>query len=318
MKTLPLALSLRTLLLSACLMPSNLAVAAGSTNTLSLARAYPAETLSGKLIPRDQWRPLPRFQDRDPWQALPKPLSTFLVTRGEEALSTPWPSLPATLYLAYAREGNRSRFEAVYFERRALLHQFVLAECVEAKGRFLNAAADALWAICEESTWCLPAHVGVQKARVGLPDVTEPIVDLFAGESAVTVAWTLHLLGPQLDQVSPQLRRRAALELQRRVLTPVLERDNFGWMALNVSSVDRRPNNWTPWIAASVLTTALLSEPDDDRRVRIAHKMLRSLDGFLVYQRRLVGAAGGGLGTDRLDRAPLQVCRQGRRADVCL
>jgi hypothetical protein len=118
---------------------------------------------------------------------------------------------------------------------------------------------------------------------VGLPDVTEPIVDLFAGETAVTVAWTLYLLGPELDRVSPQVRRRAEIELQRRILTPVLDRDDFGWMALNVASPEHRPNNWTPWIAASVLTTTLLSEPDSERRVRTVYKMLRSIDGFLKF-----------------------------------
>ena len=262
---------------------SSLAAPSDSPTNLSLARTYPLAELSEILIRRDQWRPFPTIEDRERWQALPEAVQTYLVTRGEEALKTPWPGLPATLYLGYAREGNRARFEAVYFERRALLQQLVLAECVEAQGRFLDAAADALWALCEESTWCLPAHVGVQRARVGLPDVTEPVVDLFAGESGVTVAWTRRLLGAQLDRVSPQLRRRAALELDRRVLTPVIGRDDFGWMALNVSRPEQRPNNWTPWIAASVLTTDLLCEPDHDRRARIAHKMLRSLDGFLVF-----------------------------------
>ena len=262
---------------------SSHAASAGSTSNLCLARTFPVEKLSAILIPRDQWRPFPTMQDRERWQALPKSVATYLVARGEEAWRAPFPSLPATLYLAYARDGNRSRFESVYFERRSLLQNLVLAECVEAKGRFLDAAADALWALCEESSWCLPAHVGVQKARVGLPDITEPVVDLFAGESAVTVAWTLYLLGPEWDRVSPQLRRRAALELQRRVLTPVSERDDFGWMALNVTSADRRPNNWTPWISASVLTAALLSEADTGRRVRIVHKMLCSLDGFLRF-----------------------------------
>src|SRR5262249_47389575 len=152
-----------------------------------------------------------------------------LLTLGEESLSKALPPLPATLYLGYARTGNRSDFEAVFFERRVMFQNLVLAECVEGKGRFLDAMANALWSICEESTWCLPAHVGVQKAGVGLADVAEPIVDLFAGESAVSVAWTLYLLGPELDRVSPQLRRRAELELQRRILVPVIDRDDFGW-----------------------------------------------------------------------------------------
>lgn len=263
--------------------PENLAAASHETNSLSLAHSFPVEKLRTLLLPRDAWRPFPAFKEREAWKALPGEVATHLVQLGEEALQTPLPPLGATLYLGYARTGNRSEFEGVYFKRRAQLQNLVLAECVEGKGRFLDAAANALWSICEESTWCLPAHVGVQKARVGLPDVTEPIVDLFAGESAVTVSWSLYLLGSELNRVSVQVPRRAGIELRRRILTPVLERDDFGWMALNVTRPDQRPNNWTPWISASILATALLQEPDADRRVQIVHKMLRSLDGFLRF-----------------------------------
>lgn len=263
--------------------PENLAAASHETNSLSLAYSFPVEKLRTLLLPRDTWRPFPAFKEREAWKALSEEVATYLVQLGEEALQTPLPPLAATLYLGYARTGNRSEFEGVYFKRRAQLQNLVLAECVEGKGRFLDAAANALWSICEESTWCLPAHVGVQKARVGLPDVTEPIVDLFAGESAVTVSWSLYLLGSELNRVSVQLPRRAGIELRRRILTPVLERDDFGWMALNVTRPDQRPNNWTPWISASILATALLQEPDADRRVQIVHKMLRSLDGFLRF-----------------------------------
>jgi hypothetical protein len=254
-----------------------------SPNNLSLAHAFPAEKLEQILLSRDQWRPFPTLMDRQRWQELPQPVTSRLLALGEESLNKPLPALPATLYLGYARTGNRSDFEGVFFERRVMLQNLVLAECVEGKGRFLDAAANALWSICEESTWCLPAHVGAQKAGVGLPDLAEPIVDLFAGESAVTVAWTLYLLGPELDRVSPQLRPRAEFELQHRILAPVHDRNDFGWMALNVTSPDHRPNNWTPWISASVLTTTLLSESDTGRRVRTVHKTLRSLDGWLKF-----------------------------------
>jgi len=252
-----------------------------SSNSFSLARAFPAEKLGEILLARAQWHPFPTLKDRGGWQELPKSVISRLLGLGEE--TKPLPSLPATLYLGYARTGNRSDFEKVFFERRVMLQNLVLAECVEGKGRFLNAIANALSSICEESTWCLPAHVGAQKAGVGLPDIDEPIVDLFAGESAVSISWTLYLLGQELDKVSPQLRRRAQMELQRRILTPVLDRDDFGWMALNVTRPEHRPNNWTPWISASVLTTTLLCEPDTGRRVRTVHKMLRSLDGFLKF-----------------------------------
>jgi len=75
-----------------------------------------------------------------------------------------------------------------------------------------------------------PAHVGVQKAGVGLPDISERIVDLFAAQTAVEVAWTLYLAGPQIEAVAPRVVLRAGQEIDRRVLTPYLERD-YGWGA---------------------------------------------------------------------------------------
>ena len=256
---------------------------AQATGSFSLSRPYPVETLRSILIPREDWKPFPKYADREAWQALPEEERRYLVQLGEQALTKTWPALPATLYLEYARNGNRSRYEDVYFDRRRILQSLTLAECVEAKGRFLEAAANALWAICEESTWCVPAHVGAQKAGVGLPDTAEPVVDLFAAETGVSVSWALYLLGPEWDKVSRRMRERAERELRLRILTPVAERHDFGWMALNVTRADRRPNNWTPWIAASVLTTALTSDTEPERRLTITHKMLQSLDGFLRF-----------------------------------
>ncbi|MFM9726394.1 hypothetical protein ACKI1L_38365, partial [Streptomyces scabiei] len=78
-----------------------------------------------------------------------------------------------------------------------------------------------------------PAHLGAQKARVGLPDVTEPIVDLFAAETAAQLSWTLYLLEPQLAGVSRLVPDRIRLETNRRVLTPCLDREDFGWMGFH-------------------------------------------------------------------------------------
>ena len=108
------------------------AASPNATNSLSLAHSYPVEKLSDILLPRDQWRPFPALQERERWQALPKSVATYLVALGNEALNKPFPPLPATLYLGYARTGNRSSFESAYFERRALLQNLVLAACVDA------------------------------------------------------------------------------------------------------------------------------------------------------------------------------------------
>ena len=83
----------------------------------------------------------------------------------------------------------------------------MVAEVFENKGRFLDDIANGIWAICEESYWGVPAHLGMQRKGTGLPDVTEPTVDLFSAETGSLLAWTVYLLGDRLDKVSPLLSR---------------------------------------------------------------------------------------------------------------
>jgi hypothetical protein len=67
------------------------------------------------------------------------------------------------------------------------------------------------------------------------------------------------------------------MEIDRRVLTPCLQRDDFGWMGF----AGGRVNNWNPWCNSNWLVSALLIEPDKERRVAAVAKIARSLDHFL-------------------------------------
>ena len=246
-----------------------------------LTAGWSAEKLARALLPRDQWKPFPTAAERAGWDRLPEDSRKALVGAGERQLGAEWPALPATLFLEYARNGNRSRYERVRDVRRNKLRALVLAECVEANGRFLDEISSGIWATCEESFWGVPAHLSLQKAGSGLPDVAEPVVDLFAAETSSLLAWIDYLLGPRLDKVSPLIRRRIQLEIDRRVLTPNFERTDFWWMGLDTGG-RRNLNNWTPWIDSNWLTSALLIEADTGRRTAAVHKCLRSLDQFLA------------------------------------
>ena len=245
----------------------------------TLAADWPAAILQGVLLPRDAWRPVPSIDDRNGWARVAPGLRARIVRRAERALNDPIPALPATLFLDYARTGNRGRFESAMFARRDRLQSLVMGECVEDRGRFLDAIADAVWAIAEESSWTVPAHQGAQKAPAGLPDTIEPVVDLFSAQTAHALAWAWYLLGDRLDKVSPLVRPRIAREIERRVLAPYEARDDWGWMGFARRA--GRPNNWNPWINSNVLAAALFIEPDPTRRARLTHKVLRSLDAFL-------------------------------------
>lgn len=247
-----------------------------------LAARHGPDFLRQHLLPPGAWQLFPDAGDRAAWTALPAAHRSLLLAEGEAALAWDWPAMPLTLWLDFTRTGNRVRFEDVHFRRRNRLLRLVLAECVEDRGRFMAAVADGLWLICEETSWCLPAHLGLQNRGPGLPDVTEPVVDLFAGETAAMLAWIDWLLGPRLAAVHPLLRERIRREVDRRLLTPCLAREDFWWMGWAVGR--HQVNNWNPWCNANWLACVLLLEDNPDRRVQAVHKSLRSLDIFLDHQ----------------------------------
>jgi hypothetical protein len=153
-----------------------------------------------------------------------------------------------------------------------------MAEIFENKGRFMDNIADGVWAICEETFWGVPAHLGAQKRGTGLPDVTEPTIDLFAAETGALLAWTYYLTRDKLDQVSPLLNERIYLEEDRRIITPFLERNDFWWMGFNP---DRSVNNWNPWIKSNVLNIVLFLEKNDTRCAQAVYKSMQSIDVFM-------------------------------------
>jgi Heparinase II/III-like protein len=229
------------------------------------------------LATADAFRPYPTAADREAWAAVPEARRAAFIAEAERLLGTEWSILPASRFLDYVRDGNRGRYEALLFSRRGKLALLVLAELLEGRGRFTDAIADGVWLVCEESYWGVPAHVGAQKRGSGLPDVTEPTVDLFAAETGALLAWTDYLMGDRLDAVHPLVRERIRLEADRRILTPNLERDDFWWMGFS----PREVNNWNPWINSNWLASVLLLERDPERRARAVAKIARSLDRFI-------------------------------------
>lgn len=247
-----------------------------------LSARYSEAEIQKVLIPVERWRPFAPIGDRKSWQVIPFDTRTEIVTRAEQALTIKWPLLPATLFLEYARTGNRTHYEHARDERRSKLLSLVLAECVENKGRFLDEIVNGIWLTCEETFWGVPAHLGMQKAGVGLPDVREPIMDLFAAETSSLLAWSDYLLGTKLDEVSKLARPRIEKEVQRRILKPGLARNDFWWMGLGQGQNHRdKLNNWTPWISSNWLTSTLLLETDSEKRGQSVVKIMRILDLFI-------------------------------------
>jgi len=250
-----------------------------------LLQKMPQTILAQALIPHDQFKPFP--QSPGGWKAiLPDSVITKIVRNGEAALKKDFKNIPATVMLEFVRNGNRTDYEKLSFEKRNQLWDLVLAESIEGKGRFTDKIVDGVWSISEESFWGISAHVGAQKAGAGLPDVQDPIVDLFDAETSAVMAWTDYFVGPQLDKASKLVRQRIKYEIERRTLNPMLTA-KYGWMGSG--NPEAKLNNWAPWIASNYLVANLLIEKDEAKRADAVHIAVKILDQYIDG----LGADGG-------------------------
>ena len=224
------------------------------------------------------YQPCPPVSDRAAWQALPQRVEDRFLRSGEDALTQPIAPLPLSLWLSFLRTGQRTPWEDAYFSRRARLCALVCAECVEHEGRFTDAIADTVWAICEESAWQLPAHNSYIRdtPQLPLPDTSRPIVDLFAAETGALLALTRYLLHDELDAAAPGLTARVERELNVRILTPYFT-SHFWWMG----SGDEPMCNWTSWCTQNVLLTVFLLPTTQAQRQAAVKQAAYSLDCFL-------------------------------------
>lgn len=156
--------------------------------------------------------------------------------------------IPALNYSAYRRfvfDGDRDTYEKPYFKRRRALNvAAVLALIYPERQEYLVKLMDLIYAICDEYTWCLPAHqteLGVNNNRH---------IDLFAAETGFCLAEIYTLLGERLE---PLIADRIRVEIDRRIVRSFLE-TRFFW--------EKVGSNWAAVCTGSVSCTFMLMRPD--------------------------------------------------------
>lgn len=136
------------------------------------------------------------FVSKIPSNAHSEKLLKPIRTAAKTYLNTPVESLPYTQYVSYYKTGNRTAYEALYTEHRRRLNVFTAMVLSAEEEKWLLGLEDILWAICDEFTWALPAHVrGREQADIDEHMLT---VDLFAAETAFALSEVYALLGERL------------------------------------------------------------------------------------------------------------------------
>jgi len=197
--------------------------------------------------------------DRAAWKKLAASRSYQGALRRAEGLSKqPIPDSPDELYLDFSKTGNRSRWQRVASQRRSRIGYLTIAECLQAKGRFLPALRQAVAAICAERTWVMPAHDRSLSNFRG----TSIDIDLGAAHLAWDLATCRYLLGEKLDAETRKLIRD---NLRRRIFEPYLAmaagKRKANWWT-------RTTNNWNAVCLAGVTGSALATIESRDERAR--------------------------------------------------
>src|SRR5690606_9332760 len=102
---------------------------------------------------------------------------------------TAWPQPLLSDWSAYGVRGERIAYEAPMFARAERTARAVLAAAIDPCDELVAEAADGLWLLCEQSSWCWPAHDGSFARELLVPDADRPTLDLGAGEAAALAAW---------------------------------------------------------------------------------------------------------------------------------
>ena len=234
------------------------------------AKKYSLDDVKKSLIPLKEYHPYPKTPEE--WQAaVPDSVLQEIVKNGEKLLDYKFEAISATISLDYVRSGDRERHGKLSYGKRNALTDLILAESVENKGRFVEAIMNGVWSICEESYWGVPAHIR------GLPDVENPVVDLFSAETASVLGMADYFVGDKLDKISKLLRKRIYYETNKRIFEPMLTKsDNYGWM-----SKTKPVNNWNPWIMSNWISATLLLEKDEKRRAEMIYGTMLGTDLYL-------------------------------------
>lgn len=201
-----------------------------------------------------------------------KPYLQDIADFAQQCRGTAIPALPYSRFKLFYETGDRFQYEdseVGYFPRRGRLSAFGVQAWLYGREEDLHELEDIIWAICDEYTWSLPAHVE-RDAFTSRLENDAYMVDLFAAETAQTLAEICFLMG---DRIAPIVRLRVERLLNERVFDRVLKQD-FGWMTAT--------HNWAAVCGGSVGMAAIYAIEDDDHLAAVLERVLPAMDSFLA------------------------------------
>ncbi len=155
-------------------------------------------------------------------------------------------------FILFHTTGSRREYEFSYFRRRRALNASALLSLIYPEnGEYFTRLCDLIWAILDEYSWVLPAHIGDFSRCV------TDCIDLFAAETVFSLTEIDYLLGERLP---PLLRSRIRAEVDARVVDVYLHGPRSHWETVT--------HNWAAVCAAGVCAAILYLHPELFGKIR--------------------------------------------------
>lgn len=197
------------------------------------------------------------------------------VEKVKQTVGTQWPVPLGSDLIKVHTSGNRTDYETKVFARQSRLTEMALCAAATGSPDFLDEVIDGVVGICEQLSWCWPAHDDVfEKRGWFIPDFSKPFLDLGAGEVAVQLAIIDLILGKDLDAKCPGLTALIRSRIQERVFAPFETRCDWHWLG-----IDRPVHNWSAWIHSNLLISALALGGNE--QLEVAWKALEGISKYL-------------------------------------
>ncbi|MEZ2715753.1 heparinase II/III domain-containing protein [Niallia circulans] len=185
--------------------------------------------------------------------------------------------LPYSLFQLFETTGTRIEYETAYFQKRRKLNTYAIMVLLEPeKEEFRKVLQDIIWSICNEFSWCLPAHlINSPETDCGqLYSLTEKkdttyTIDLFSAETAFALSEIYMLTKEYLD---PLIGKRIYEEVYNRTFIPFLE-GNFKW--------ETETHNWAAVCGGSIGSAAIHLIQDSTELALILEKVLPVMESYL-------------------------------------
>lgn len=196
---------------------------------------------------------------------------------GTKLLQEKEQELTYSLFRIFTESGSRLEFEKVYFKKRHRLTTFAIMVLLEPEDKeYVTALENTIWSICNEYSWCLPAHLKNSietsttiSCSLDRPSVENYTIDLFSAETAFSLAEILKLTEDVLD---PLICKRIYEEVYKRVFRP-FKTTKYEW--------ETQEHNWASVCAGSIGAAALHLIQDKEELNTIVTKVLPAMECYL-------------------------------------